>query len=109
MVGNVPADVPCPRVDLAQLVEEATEGCWIGHRARHSSEIGSVYSPRSEEDPNIQAVRSRTHVETVVDIGHQSEVPIVALPGPSPFTQAFLCSGYRAGWWSVKKEALDAA
>lgn len=51
-----------------QLVEEAVEGCWIGHRARMStSEIGSVYSP-----PQRQAISSQpgdTHVETVIDIG----------------------------------------
>jgi hypothetical protein len=64
------------RVDLAQLVEEATEGCWIGHRARHSSEIGSVYSPRNDEDAVAQNVRLRSHVETVVDIGYRSQVSI---------------------------------
>lgn len=62
------------RVDLAQLVEEATEGCWIGHRARHSSEIGSVYSPRNDEDAAARNVRLRSHVETVVDIDHRSQV-----------------------------------
>ncbi|TCD67142.1 His Kinase A domain containing protein [Steccherinum ochraceum] len=39
------------KVDLMQLVEEATEGCWIGHRARmFTSEIGSVYSPPKPPD-----------------------------------------------------------
>ena len=61
-------------MDLAQLVEEATEGCWIGHRARHSSEIGSVYSPRDDEDAAAQNIRLRSHVETVVDIGYRSQV-----------------------------------
>ncbi len=52
-----------------QLVEEATEGCWIGHRARmFTSEIGSVYSP-PKQDP--QAL-----VETVIDIGHSERVRI---------------------------------
>ena len=63
-------------MDLAQLVEEATEGCWIGYRARHSSEIGSVYSPRNDEDAAAQNVRLRSHVETVIDIGHRSKVNI---------------------------------
>ncbi|KIJ52540.1 hypothetical protein M422DRAFT_43384 [Sphaerobolus stellatus SS14] len=61
------------RVDLAQLVEEATEGCWIGHRARHASEIGSVYSPRDDEDAAAQNIRLRSNVETAVDIGHRSQ------------------------------------
>lgn len=53
-----------------QLVEEATEGCWIGHRARmFTSEIGSVYSPPKQ-------VRSSTTkwVETVIDIDHNDSV-----------------------------------
>ncbi|GJJ08274.1 hypothetical protein Clacol_002484 [Clathrus columnatus] len=64
------------QVDLAQLVEEATEGCWIGHRARHSSEIGSVYSPQNDEDGITQNVWLRSPVETVVDIGHRPQLPL---------------------------------
>ena len=74
-------------MDLAQLVEEATEGCWIGHRARHSSEIGSVYSPRNEEDADSQDPRLQTHVETVVDIGYRPQVHIsLFLDFPWPAT-----------------------
>ena len=51
-----------------QLIEEAVEGCWIGHRARlFTSEIGSVYSP-PERAGRASLGRDR-HVETVVDIG----------------------------------------
>ena len=50
-----------------QLIEEAVEGCWIGHRARLiTSEIGSVYSP--PEKTGSPLARD-CHVETVVDIG----------------------------------------
>jgi len=59
-----------------QLVEEAVDGCWIGHRARTAtiddSGIGSVYSP--PKDPGSPVATRRKHVETVVDIGYRSEV-----------------------------------
>lgn len=71
------------RVDLSQLIEEATEGCWIGHRARHSSEIGSVYSPQNDEDAIPQNVWLRSRVETVVDIEYR---PQVLTPLSSPCT-----------------------
>ena len=57
-----------------QLVEEATEGCWIGHRARMatSGEIGSVYSPPKQgQASKAQAVK---RVETVVDIERSASV-----------------------------------
>lgn len=66
----------CISVDLMQLVEEAVDGCWIGHRARTSiddSGIGSVYSP-PKVDPGSPVATRRKHVETVVDIGYRSEV-----------------------------------
>ena len=53
-----------------QLVEEATEGCWIGHRARmFTSEIGSVYSP-----PKQDRSSATKWVETVIDIDHSDSV-----------------------------------
>lgn len=60
-------------VDLAHLVEETVEGCWIGQRARAQqgqSEIGSFYSPPSPgaASGNQQPVE-KVHVETVVDVG----------------------------------------
>jgi hypothetical protein len=53
-----------------QLLEEATEGCWIGHRARmFTSEIGSVYSP-PKPDKSVSSPQPVKFVETVVDISH---------------------------------------
>lgn len=58
-----------------QLVEEATEGCWIGHRARmFTSEIGSVYSPPKQDRHAIVVPSATQHVETVIDIGHNRGV-----------------------------------
>lgn len=56
------------------LVEEAVDGCWIGHRARtaelRNSGIGSVYSPPEEGgEPSW-----REHVETIVDVGYREGV-----------------------------------
>ncbi|KAL4252318.1 hypothetical protein ABKN59_002599 [Abortiporus biennis] len=69
--GGVENVINRSRVDLMQLVEEATEGCWIGHRARmFTSEIGSVYSPPKTDWQKAVALNSRKHVETVIDIGH---------------------------------------
>ena len=60
------------------LVEEAVDGCWVGHRARTAifgdSGIGSVYSPPKEDRGSPVATR-RVPVETVVDIGYRPEVP----------------------------------
>ena len=59
-----------------QLVEEAIDGCWIGHRARTAmgdSGIGSVYAPPSEDHGSAFTTR-RKHVETVVDIEYRPEV-----------------------------------
>lgn len=54
-----------------QLVEEATEGCWIGHRARmFTSEIGSVYSPPKQDRQALLQEPAPRHVETVIDIGN---------------------------------------
>lgn len=66
--GGVDQVIPPTRSDLMQLVEEAVEGCWIGHRARlFTSEIGSVYSP--PEKTGRPPLEEDRHVETVVDIG----------------------------------------
>ena len=62
------------RVNLMQLVEDATEGCWIGHRARmFTSEIGSVYSPPKSDRQQLLP-KPNKHVETVIDIGHSEAV-----------------------------------
>lgn len=56
-----------------ELIEEAVDGCWIGHRARTASMedtgIGSVYSPPAEDENKF-----RKHVEAVIDIGDRREV-----------------------------------
>lgn len=61
-----------------QLVEEAVDGCWVGHRARTAimsdSVIGSVYSPPKEDNGESPVVARRRHVETVIDIGYRKEV-----------------------------------
>ncbi|TFY51631.1 hypothetical protein EVJ58_g10462 [Rhodofomes roseus] len=69
--GGVEHTIHHSRVDLMQLVEEATEGCWIGHRARmFTSEIGSVYSPPKADGSVALSDPRPHHVETVIDIGH---------------------------------------
>ena len=75
------------RVNLMQLVEEATEGCWIGHRARmFTSEIGSVYSPpKADRTTSLSDPRPR-HVETVIDIGHSKMVSSASYLLRHPFT-----------------------
>lgn len=93
------------RVDLAQLIEEATEGCWIGHRARNSSEIGSVYSPQKDEDKSAQNVFLGSQVETVVDIAYRSQVSTSPLSSCSLYVTKFL---FRVGMFFAKREVLDA-
>jgi signal transduction histidine kinase len=65
-------------VDLAQLIEETVEGCWMGQRARAligDSEIGSVYAPPPStvlrEDGQLPL--DRPQVECVVDIPWREE------------------------------------
>lgn len=73
--GTMENNIKLGSVNLAHLVEETVEGCWIGQRARAQqgqSEIGSFYSPPS---PSATTGRGTTgsqtvpHVETVIDIG----------------------------------------
>ncbi|KAJ7722741.1 hypothetical protein DFH07DRAFT_856541 [Mycena maculata] len=65
--GGVENVIVPTKVDLMQLIEEAVDGCWIGHRARTAimgdTGIGSVYSP-PQELPSTKEL-----VETVVEIG----------------------------------------
>ncbi|OBZ72215.1 Hybrid signal transduction histidine kinase J [Grifola frondosa] len=78
--GGVEHTIQLSKVDLMQLVEEATEGCWIGHRARmFTSEIGSVYSPPKQDRQAVVLPNPTKHVETVIDIQH------------SPCGWTFLC------------------
>ncbi|RPD61183.1 hypothetical protein L226DRAFT_462336 [Lentinus tigrinus ALCF2SS1-7] len=71
--GGVENVIHLSRVNLMRLVEDATEGCWIGHRARmFTSEIGSVYSPpkSDRQQQSVMLQNPSKHVETVIDIGH---------------------------------------
>ncbi|KAJ7116368.1 hypothetical protein C8R44DRAFT_792314 [Mycena epipterygia] len=65
--GGVENVIVRTKVDLMQLIEEAVDGCWIGHRARTAimgdTGIGSVYSPPEDLSAAKQVV------ETVVEIG----------------------------------------
>lgn len=65
-------------VNLAKLVEETVEGCFIGQRARimqGESDIGSFYSPPSAETSSGPSGTSdAVHVEAVIDIGMREQV-----------------------------------
>jgi signal transduction histidine kinase len=61
------------RIDVLQLVEEAVEGSWIGHRARmfsrqQESEIGTLYAPPRQDGSGKKLV------EIVIEIGDRDEV-----------------------------------
>ncbi|KAJ3862890.1 atypical/HisK protein kinase [Lentinula novae-zelandiae] len=72
--GGVENVIIPTKVDLMQLVEDAVDGCWIGHCARTAimedtgTGIGSVYSPPKEDEG-----QTRKHVEAVIDIGPRLE------------------------------------
>ncbi|KAF9064190.1 hypothetical protein BDP27DRAFT_1333985 [Rhodocollybia butyracea] len=70
--GGVENVIIPTKVDLMELIEEAVDGCWIGHRARtatmEDTGIGSVYSPPAEDENKF-----RKHVEAVIDIGDRRE------------------------------------
>jgi hypothetical protein len=60
------------RIDVLQLIEEAVEGSWIGHRARmlsrqQESEIGSLYAPPRQDGSGKKLV------EIVIEIGDRLE------------------------------------
>ncbi|SRR5258707_8433909 len=62
-----------PRINVLQLIEEAVEGSWIGHRARmltqqQESEIGSLYAPPRQDGSGKKLV------EIVIEIGDREEV-----------------------------------
>lgn len=59
------------RINVLQLIEEAVEGSWIGHRARafiQESEIGSLYAPPKQDGTGKKLV------EVVIEIGDREEV-----------------------------------
>jgi len=66
------------RIDVLQLIEEAVEGTWIGHRARmftrqQESEIGSLYAPPRQDGSGKKLV------EVVIEIGDRKEVGAVLI------------------------------
>jgi hypothetical protein len=66
-----------------QLVEEAIDGCWIGHRARtasmaYPSGIGSVYSPPTDDPTRTTAAKVR-YVETVIEVSHRTYVSLLSI------------------------------
>lgn len=87
-----------------QLVEEAVDGCWIGHRARtasmEDSGIGSVYSPPKEEHGSPLVTTRRKHVETVVDIGYRPEVGFIFPVSLKKCSFSCFC---RVGRWNVRR------
>ena len=70
------------RVNLASLVEQTVEGCWLGQRARlfhGDSDIGSFYAPPPPSGLLPKEERSTVgetlaHVETVIDIAQREKV-----------------------------------
>lgn len=89
------------RIDVLQLIEEAVEGSWIGHRARtfisqQESEIGSLYAPPRQDGG------TKKLVEVVIQIGDREEVsengaPLSRCLSPNPLGMA---SPTREGWHS---------
>lgn len=81
--GGVEKVIVPTMTDLMQLIEDAIDGSWIGHRARTAilgdSAIGSVYSPPKDSSPiaNRRHLSAspppRHHVETVIDIGYREQ------------------------------------
>ncbi|KAI0292121.1 hypothetical protein BC826DRAFT_911759 [Russula brevipes] len=70
--GGVEHVIRITNIDVLQLIEEAVEGSWIGHRARlfsrqQESEIGSLYAPPRQDGSGKRLV------EIVIEIGDREE------------------------------------
>ncbi|KAI0261503.1 hypothetical protein BC834DRAFT_830062 [Gloeopeniophorella convolvens] len=70
--GGVEHVIRTSKMDVLQLIEEAVEGSWIGHRARtlprqQESEIGTFYAPPRRQDGSSKLV------EIVIEIGDRPE------------------------------------
>ncbi|WWC89244.1 uncharacterized protein L201_004163 [Kwoniella dendrophila CBS 6074] len=69
------------KVNLAALVEQTVEGCWIGQRARFfmgDADIGSFYAPPTTSGLVPKSQRASVgeklaHVETVIDIDQRDK------------------------------------
>jgi hypothetical protein len=89
-----------PRIDVLQLIEEAVEGSWIGHRARmltrqQESEIGSLYAP-PRQDGNGKKL-----VEIVIEIGDREEVSVL---DSAPFLRTVSSAYCLIQGWLLKLE-----
>ena len=68
--------------NLAQLVEQTVEGCWIGQRARlfdGDADIGSFYAPPASagllpKNRRDAVGEKLSYVETVIDIAQREKV-----------------------------------
>jgi signal transduction histidine kinase len=70
--GGVEHVIRTTKINVLQLIEEAVEGSWIGHRARtfirqQESEIGSLYAPPKQDGS------TKKLVEVVIEIGDREE------------------------------------
>ncbi|KAH9057814.1 Fph type histidine kinase [Lactarius vividus] len=70
--GGVEHVIRTTKINVLQLIEEAVEGSWIGHRARtfirqQESEIGSLYAPPRQDGSGKKLV------EVVIEIGDREE------------------------------------
>lgn len=80
--GQGGSTIRLARVNLANLVEQTVEACWIGQRARFlhgDSDIGSFYAPPASSGLPPKGQRAAIgqellHVETVIDIAQREKV-----------------------------------
>ena len=85
--GRTGSSIRLTRVNLADLVEQTVEGCWIGQRARFlhgDSDIGSYYAPPSAPGtaPHVQRAsvgEELDQVETVIDIAQREKVSVYSI------------------------------
>ncbi|KAH9029846.1 Fph type histidine kinase [Lactarius pseudohatsudake] len=82
--GGVEHVIRTTKINVLQLIEEAVEGSWIGHRARtfirqQESEIGSLYAPPRQDGSGKKLV------EVVIEIGDREEVSENGAPFPDGF------------------------
>ena len=68
------------KVNLATLIEQTVEGCWVGQRARTfmgDAEVGSYYAPdaqpKTQRQSSSGAPNAAFPVEIVVDIAHREK------------------------------------
>ncbi|TXT08917.1 hypothetical protein VHUM_02391 [Vanrija humicola] len=75
--ANTARPIKASTVNLAQVIEQTVESCWMGQRARAmqvgDSDLGSFYAPPPLSllpyDQRVNISRNLSGVETVIDIG----------------------------------------